>query len=221
VLIPFPNAQLMEPTVQIEFGEHFAPFGSYNEVSGHRGWVVITQFLTIQLSIINTQAQFPILFGENNLGAIQTLNVTDYTCSLEDCDLSVQLWQMLWRHQIWPTSLWTCSFHFCDIRCGTKRCISRVSKTVGSYPPKIPMMTSCFVGKDDSTGLEPRFPQNRTSVRWVQLVLECPCPPGFPGSSGTSLATSPIMRTLGCLNSLFWKCLASFWRLLTPVCGDW
>jgi len=71
----------------------------------------------IQDSMVNPQAQFPILFGsKQHWGDIQTLTATDYTCSLKDCDLSVQLWQVLWRHQVWPTSLWTCSFHFCDIQ---------------------------------------------------------------------------------------------------------
>jgi len=117
VLIPFSNTQLMEPTVQIEFGEHFATSGSCNEVCGHLGWVAITQCLTIQLSIINTQPQFPILFGrEQHWVAIQALAATDCTCSLEDCNLSVQIWQVLWRHRVWPISLWTCSFHFCNIQ---------------------------------------------------------------------------------------------------------
>ena len=148
---PLLECATLEPTVQIEFGEHFATSGSCNEVCGHQDWVAITQSLMIQLLIINTQAQFPILFGnKQHWGAIQTLTSTDYTCSLEDCNLSVQLWQVLRRHLVWPTSLWTCSFHFCDIkipvsaRCGVKRSISRVSKTVSSYPPKIPTMASCF-----------------------------------------------------------------------------
>ena len=61
------GTKLLFHVIKATINQHIAPSGSRNEVCRHRGWVAITQCLMIQLSIINTQAQFPILLGSKQL----------------------------------------------------------------------------------------------------------------------------------------------------------
>ena len=117
MLITLAYAQLMKATVKILLGKHVSSPSSRYEVCSHWCRITIPQGLRIKFAVINTPTEAPILFRcKQHRGSIQASTTADNTCLLQNCNPSIQFWQVLWRNRVRATRNWSSSLYLRDVK---------------------------------------------------------------------------------------------------------